>query len=88
MKYRYGEDIEIFLCEEELPPEDGMYFITNNLKKDDINTLLPYSDSMVAEYNGYGFKFEERYIEPLYWGKLPPICKKYGKLNAHKPKTE
>jgi hypothetical protein len=82
MKCRHNPEIELFSCEEELPPEDGMYLITNNVQKDSIYTLFDYNDTAIGEYDGYGFKYGLKYISPLYWGHLPVQEKKYGKVKC------
>lgn len=65
---------------EELPEKDGLYEITNypNIENDkEIGFHFG-----VAEYDGYGFKYENIYRRPLYWRAIIPLQKRYGKLNT------
>lgn len=63
--------------EEELPPCDGFYGVTNDKNEEFY---------LMAEYNGYGFVSGKSNIYPTYWchGKDVPI-KKYGKQNFDRP---
>lgn len=64
---------------EQLPPNDGLYEVTNHPHIHD--DTFKQSLSGLAEYDGYGFKYLGIYRTPLYW--RPPIClqeKKYGKI--------
>ena len=64
-------------CEEELPPEDGKYLITNH-------PFGPY-DLGILSYDGFGFLDGDVYKQPTYWTDLPERVKKYGKVKC---KTE
>ena len=57
--------------EDELPPCDGKYLVTNSLEK--------FDDVMCLQYDGIGFKFEHSYRDPMYWREIPVMKKKYGK---------
>lgn len=56
-------------CEEELPPHDGIYLISNDPSKDFIGG---------ASYDGIGFFIYPAYRTPVYW-KHTSFNKKYGK---------
>lgn len=60
------------LVRNELPPKDGEY--------ECCNFLSPSHDSGIATYDGYGFKQEGIYKDPLYWRHYIPMQKKYGKV--------
>jgi hypothetical protein len=55
--------------DDELPPEDGLYRITND----------PLSDiGGIASYDGYGFEVDGIYRKPQFWQKYEFIKKKYA----------
>lgn len=56
---------------DELPLEDGHYFVTN----------FPNDarDEGIAFYDGRGFLYLGTYRNPKFWRKCLPIPKKYGK---------
>lgn len=58
-------------CEEELPPCDGYYKISD--------FAAEYYAAETAFYDGYGFVQLECYVEPKYWRKSRTDVKKYGK---------
>lgn len=64
--------------EEELPPCDGTYEITNHpeFEEDPIKREL----TSTAYYDGYGFEFLGVYRNPGYWRKFEMKEKKYGKI--------
>lgn len=66
-------------CEEELPPCDGIYLIS------DIPSM---GWEGVARYDGYGFLLNKRYLHPKYWTHLENIKKIYGKKIYGKIKKE
>jgi hypothetical protein len=63
--------IEWICVSEELPPENGNYYVTN----------FPNDawDEGVAYYDGWGFMYLGCYRTPKYWRKCRTIPKKYGK---------
>lgn len=56
---------------EELPPVDGSYEVTNHPEK-------PF-DLGVCEYDGLGFIADRIYRNPRYWRNIHNLDKKYGK---------
>jgi len=58
--------------EEELPPCDGSYEVTNHPDK-------PY-DLGFFYYNGYGFIDGDVFKNPQYWRNVSPREKRYGKV--------
>ncbi len=58
-------------CEEELPPTDGNYAVTN----------FPNDswDEGTAYYDGIGFIYLGCYRHPKYWRNIIILKKKYGK---------
>ncbi len=67
--------IDWLSCEEQLPPCDGHYLITNNPKD-------PFSPIGIALYDGYGFLYDKIYRNPKYWAFYEECKKKYGRTNA------
>lgn len=66
--------------EDELPPVDGMYEITNHpeFSEDPIRREC----TGTAYYDGWGFEYLGVYRSPGYWRKITPKLKKrYGKKN-------
>ena len=57
--------------QEELPPYDGLYEVTNHAEKQ--------YDLEIVEYDGFGFVFDKAYRNPKYWRYLKQPEKKYGK---------
>ncbi len=55
----------------ELPEKDGIVEVSN-----DKSLFIG-----LAMYNGYGFEFDDHYIDPVYWRECPPKVKRYGKLS-------
>ena len=56
-------------CEKELPSEDGYFEVRNETQ----------IHSVIMEYDGYGFKFNNIYHQPDFWRKLKERNKRYGK---------
>ena len=67
---------EWILCEDELPPKDGFFEVTNNPK----HAFYPSSNlNGVIYYDGIGFLFAGAYRPVKYWREYKPIEKRYGK---------
>lgn len=64
--------MEWICADEELPPKDGIYAITNDVNQKDIR--------FTCEYDGCGFLYEGAYRSPGYWCEIPKMEKKYGKV--------
>lgn len=45
---------------------------------------MPYHpyDISSLKYDGYGFLFDDKYREPLYWRHIKKLEKRYGKINV------
>lgn len=66
--------------EEELPPKDGQYEVTNNDHVEDI---------YLAYYNGYWFYIGDIfYFMPTYWRPHQEKKRRYGKVKKRKTKDE
>ncbi len=65
-------------CDEELPPCDGTYEITNNpdWEEGPINRYF----TALACYDGYGFEHLGIYRYPGWWRKYERPEKRYGKI--------
>jgi hypothetical protein len=73
----YGEQNGKWIfVEEELPPEDGIYEVTNHPNHED---WIKREYTATAYYDGYGFEYLGVYRTPKYWRKYEPMQKKYGK---------
>lgn len=61
-------------CEDELPPCDGRYQVTNHPESS-------WGEGKIgtADYDGYGFMILGAYRNPLWWKPLETYSKKYGK---------
>lgn len=70
-KKMIGQIMEWINCENELPPCDGRYFVTNR------------TDSEwgwgCCDYDGYGFSSYGIYVTPTHWAYDSEKIKKYGK---------
>lgn len=64
--------------EKELPPQDGIYEITNHPEKED--DLLRREMTSTAFYDGYGFNFLGVYRQAKFWRKFEYVEKRYGKI--------
>ena len=60
--------------EDELPPEDGVYWVTS-----DINELKNINSIGLGFYDGYGFMHQYAYRPVRMWADRVKIEKKYGK---------
>lgn len=64
--------VDWFDVTKELPPEDGLYEVTN----------LPIDGcDGIMEYDGYGFLHEGVYKNPRFWKPKLLRIKRYGKIN-------
>ncbi len=62
------KDVEI-----ELPPKDGNYFVKNKGS--------PFLEG-ICFYDGYGFMYDGKYVNPEMWREMEPRVKKYGKVKC------
>lgn len=66
--------------EDELPPEDGHYEVTND--PDKYEGWWVKQDVGPAYYDGHGFQYNGIYRCPAYWKKLHLSERTYGKVGA------
>ena len=71
--------IEWIKTEEELPPCDGIYEVTNHPEIEE-DPIIRHVTS-TANYDGWGFQYLGVYRNPGYWRKIPERKQKiYGKI--------
>jgi hypothetical protein len=75
-----GKDGDWIDVEDELPPCDGTYEITN-FPENEID-WLKRTMTATGYYDGYGFGYLGVYRTPKYWRKYSPIEKRYGKIKT------
>ena len=71
-----GEWINV---DNELPPEDGTYEITNWPEQEKDWCMRQFTST--AYYDGWGFMWGGVYRSPQYWRLYTPAEKKYGKVS-------
>lgn len=64
--------------EDELPPEDGNYEVSNDPEME--SNWWSRHNVDIVYYDGYGFQCGGVYRSPYYWRKITRSEKKYGKL--------
>ncbi len=77
-----GKNGEWKSVEEELPPEDGIYEVTNFPTHEE--DWIKREMTGTAYYDGYGFSYLGIYRTPEYWRKYEKQEKKYGKVEGEK----
>ncbi len=62
-------------CKVELPSVDGEYLFASGNPLEDFRYPI-----LSGIYDGYGFKYEGRYVRASFWHKCEPPVKRYGKV--------
>jgi len=73
------EEMKWINTNEELPPENNTYEVTNFPEYEDDSILR--KTTTLAFYDGWGFQWSGVYIYPSYWRNPKPYDKRrYGKI--------
>ncbi len=73
-----GKNGQWISSDDELPPDDGTYEITNQPEAE--GDWCQRAMTSTAYYDGYGFSYLGVYRTPKFWRKYEYTQKKYGKI--------